>query len=62
MTMYGKNNFHAVRLAVSRNAKISGVGKNLPTVLGHFLNKFRQIWGMQRTRGVLYIDEYLSYG
>jgi len=37
-------NVHAVRLAVSPNAKIREVGKNSPTVLSRFWTKVHQIW------------------
>ena len=42
---------HAVRLAMSANAKIRkfrGVGKTLSTVLSRFWTKFHQIWGYVR--------------
>ena len=35
---------HAVRLAVSANANIQGVGKNSPTVLSRFWTNVHQIW------------------
>jgi len=38
------SNVHAVRLAVSPNATIDGVGKNSPTVLSRFWTKVYQIW------------------
>jgi len=43
-------NVHAVRLAVSPSAKIKGVSKNSPTVLGRFWNKVHQI--LAACRGV----------
>ena len=38
-------NGHAVRLAVSFNAKIQKVGKNSPTVLSRLWAKVHEIWG-----------------
>ena len=38
------SNVNAVRLAVSPNATIDGVGKNSPTVLSRFWTKVYQIW------------------